>query len=409
MTESKGSKVSLLALQILKGLGVIALLVILMMWLAGAFTEKVRPSPPLPREVPKGPYRTKRVELRTFPLFIEQVGTVRSEAEAKVSSRIMAQVVDILVGEGQPVQGPRGSHEKGTVLAKLDDRDIRARLQQTQAQVRSVEKAIEAARARLAEARARLEAAIARLKLATQDYNRYLELYKRQAATGQQLDRARTEKTQALSQVKAARESIAATEGHIESLEAKLMQARAAVEESRVLLSFTVVRAPFSGRVIRKLVEVGDTVRPGQPMFILERPFRPELHATVSESLIAHISVGQKLQVIIDALNFELEGRVREIIPRADPRSRTLLVKVALTHVNGLVSGLFGRIRIPYGQYKALVIPSKAVREVGQLHLVMVMDEKRGPVRRFVTLGQTHDGLVEVLSGLKEGEEVVLP
>ena len=64
---------------------------------------------------------------------------------------------------------------------------------------------------------------------------------------------------------------------------------------------------------------------------------------------------------------------------------------------------------MPYGSYQALVAPAEAVRQVGQLNLVDVVDAEGYPVRRFVTLGKHHDGLVEILSGLEENEEVVIP
>ena len=111
----------------------------------------------------------------------------------------------------------------------------------------------------------------------------------------------------------------------------------------------------------------------------------------------------------IDALALNLEGSIAEIVPQAEPASRTTLVKIALAPQANLVTGLYGRLEIPYGTYRALVVPASAVREVGQLHLVSVLDTDGYPHRRFVTLGQRHDGLVEVLTGLQEGEEVVLP
>ena len=64
---------------------------------------------------------------------------------------------------------------------------------------------------------------------------------------------------------------------------------------------------------------------------------------------------------------------------------------------------------MPYGKYEALVAPKEAVREVGQLYLVNVLDHEGYPQRRFVTLGKDHGDLVEILSGLNEGEEVVFP
>ena len=188
-----------------------------------------------------------------------------------------------------------------------------------------------------------------------------------------------------------------------------MQEAQAVVREARTMLSYTEINAPFSGRVIQKMVDVGDMVTPGQPLFLLDVAAQPQLQAYIAESLIAHLTVGQTLTVAIDALSKTLEGSVAEIVPQAEPGSRTTLVKIALAPIPDLVSGLYGRVAIPYGAYRALVVPSAAVKQVGQLHLVTVLDTDGYPHRRFITLGQIHAGLVEVLTGLQQGEEVALP
>ena len=149
-------------------------------------------------------------------------------------------------------------------------------------------------------------------------------------------------------------------------------------------------------------------VTPGQQLFVLENYAQPELHAIVSESLIEHLSVGTSHEVFVDVLNRTFTGSVREMITQADPDTRTVLVKVSLPETSLQVTGLFGRLLIDVGQYQALVIPTSAVRQVGQLHLVQVVDVDGYPHRRFITVGKTHDKEVEVLSGLQEGEAVVV-
>jgi HlyD family secretion protein len=391
-----------------KGMGVAALLVVLMMWLAGAFAAKVEPGPPQPRpEAPK--VVTQKVRRGVFPLLLEQVGDVRSAAEAEVSSRIMAQVKEILVKERESVIGSEEKGDKPTIMARLDDRDIQNRLRQAQAQVKAMERAMEAARAKLGAAKAQLEAAIAGKTKVLSDYRRYQELHRTQAATGQQLESVRAQKDIAEAQELTALKEVQAAQKDIERIQAQKEDALAAEAEARVMLSYTEIQAPFSGRVVKKMVDVGDMVAPGQPLFLLEASSRPELHAFVSDSLLARLRVGQEVEVSIDALNRTLPGRVNEIRPKSDPATRTVLVKVSLPPAPDLVNGLFGRLKIPSGEYEALVIPFKAVKEVGQLYLVEVLDAEGYPQRRFVTLGQRHDDLIEVLSGLEENEEVVMP
>ncbi len=154
---------------------------------------------------------------------------------------------------------------------------------------------------------------------------------------------------------------------------------------------------------------MGTMVTPGQPLFYLETPGQPELHAWVAESLLPYISVGQRFDVTVDALKKTVSGVVREIVPQAETTTRTVLVKIALAPDKDLVNGMFGRFNISYGSYSTLVIPRRSVREVGQIRVVDVVRPDGRISRRFVTLGKVHGDLVEVLSGLTAGEEVLVP
>lgn len=392
----------------IKGLGVLALLILLMLWLSGTFLGKVKPGPPVAKPKPTH-VASAKVVLREYPLTAEQVGTVRSRTRAQVAGRIMAQVREILVHEGSRVEGPGSDGKAATRLATLDDREIQARLYQAQSQVEAADRAMQAAKSRLKAAVARREAAQARQKQAVWDFQHYEDLYRKKAATGQQLQQMRAQKEVTEAQALAAEQEVKAVGDEVKRMEAQMQAAQAAVREARTMLSYTEIQAPFAGRVIQKMVDVGDMVTPGQPLFLLDVAAQPQLHAYIAESLISHLKVGQTLTVAIDALSKMLEGSVAEIVPQAEPGSRTTLVKIALAPMPDLVSGLYGRVAIPYGAYRALVVPTAAVKEVGQLHLVTVLDMDGYPHRRFITLGQVHDGLVEVLTGLQEGEEVALP
>ncbi len=390
-----------------KGLGVLVLLIVMMMWLAGVFVRKVGSGPPA-HKPQQGKLNTVKVERRVYPLIIDQVGTLRAQNEAQVSSRIMAQVKEILVREGDSVVGSDGNGTP-TIMARLDDRDIQAKLRQAQLQSVAMDRAVEVARAKVAAARAQVESTRAGKEKDLSDYRRYQDLRREQAATGQQLEHARAKKDIAEAQATAALQEVQAAQGEIARAQAQKEQAEAAITEARAMLSYAVIQAPFTGQLVRKMVNVGDMASPGQPLFFLETPSRPELHAALSESLIQYLKTGQDLEVRIDALNLTSEGKIREIVPQSDPSTRTVLVKVSLPAEQRLVNGLFGRLRIPYSRYDALVIPFKAVSEVGQLPLVEVIDMDGYPQRRFVTLGERHGELIEVLSGLGEDEEVIIP
>jgi multidrug efflux pump subunit AcrA (membrane-fusion protein) len=375
----------------LKIIGLIAGLLVMMMGLAGTFRHKIEPGP---AQEPAATHigQTARVEQRTYPMIVEQPGTVRTRTEAQVSSRLMAQVSEILVREGDTVRGA-GPDGQATVLARLDDRDIVAKLQQAKAQVAALQQGLGAAQAQQQSAQSSLEQAAA-------DLARTEKLLEAKAATGQQLDHARTQRDTAQAQVLASR-------GQVQQIQAQQAGAEAAVREAEVMLSFAVIEAPFDGKVSRKMVNPGDMVGPGQPLFVVESPSECQLQAVVSETVAVHLKAGETLQVQIDALQRQFDGVVRDILPQADPLTRTVLVKVDLPKDPGLVSGLFGRLAVPIGDYPALVVAKTAIRQSGQLHLVQVVERPGVAIRRFVQIGPEHGEWVEVLSGVKEGDEVV--
>lgn len=393
--------------KILQGVGTVVLLLLMMAWLSGAFVSKVQPGE---IDLPKPETKTWNriaVEKVTYPLEAEQIGTVRTKTDTWVSSRIMAQVKEILVYEGSFVQGA----ETGTptILAKLDDRDLKARVRQAESNLQAARRAVEITRAQLEAAKASLSSARAQKERVSSDYRRYQELYKQGAATAQQVEHLRAQFITAEAQYSAAFNQVQSAQAELSRMEAQVSQAEALLAEAKTMLDYTIIRAPFSGKVIKKMVEVGTTVSPGQPLFYIESSGQPELHAWVAESLLPHISVGQQLDVTVDAIRKTVQGTIREVVPQSETSTRTVLVKIALSSDDELVNGMFGRFVITHGSYSTLVVPKNAIKEVGQIRLVQVAKPDGSVSRRFVTLGKIRGDVVEVLSGLDEGEEVLVP
>jgi multidrug efflux pump subunit AcrA (membrane-fusion protein) len=133
-----------------------------------------------------------------------------------------------------------------------------------------------------------------------------------------------------------------------------------------------------------------------------------QLVASVRESLTRRLEVGESIGVRVEALDKTCDGTISEIVPEAESASRTFSVKVTGPCPAGVYSGMFGRLLIPLDEEPVLVIPRSTVRRVGQLDVVEVAD---GGVlrRRAVQLGRQFGEDVEVLSGLREGEQVLLP
>jgi multidrug efflux pump subunit AcrA (membrane-fusion protein) len=128
----------------------------------------------------------------------------------------------------------------------------------------------------------------------------------------------------------------------------------------------------------------------------------------VRESLATLLARGQSLVARIDALNAEYPVTIEEIVPLADPGSRSFIVKASLPDDAQLYPGMFGRLLIAHGSDERYYVPERAVERVGQLEFVNLIGDK-GVQRRFVRTGKKmQDGRLEVVSGLRPGERIVV-
>jgi len=192
----------------------------------------------------------------------------------------------------------------------------------------------------------------------------------------------------------------------IAAAEAQIQGARNFVTEAEVALGHAEITAPLEGVVTERLVEVGDLALPGRPLLVLLDPKALRLEAEVREGLVARVRTGASLEVEIPAAGASVAGTVAEIIPSADPRSRTFRVRIDLPVAAGVYPGMFGRLRLPVGEREIVRVPLPAVVRVGQLQTVVLKEGDRW-VRRYVTTGRAlPDGTVEILSGLEGGEEI---
>jgi RND family efflux transporter MFP subunit len=189
---------------------------------------------------------------------------------------------------------------------------------------------------------------------------------------------------------------------------AKGAQAAEAVKAAGIMRDYARIAAPFDGVVIEKRVEAGNLVSPGMPLAAIEQEGLYRLEASVDESRMRDVRVGQSVSVVLEALDRSLPARVSEIMPSVDAASRSSLVKIDLPQASGIRSGMFGRAVFTFGKRSVLAVPAAAIRDLGQLRSVWVVEggHARG---RMITAGETRQDRTEVLSGLSEGEKIVFP
>jgi len=366
----------------------LALVAFVILYAAGSFSgERIEPGKLAPGAVETPPAATSQAEQAVVPIFEEAVGTVASRRRMQVAAQVTARILEVKADVGDRV-------EEGEELVVLDARELSARL----AQAREGLAAAQAARNQALQAKARGEA---RLTQARKRHDRIARLLEGNAATPQQMESAEADYLQAQAGVADAEAAIAAAEAGIQ-------RAKKVVAEAEVAFGYARIQAHLHGVVEGKLVEPGELAWPGRPLLSLLDPSSLRLEALVREGLIGRVRKGDSLEVEIPAAGKRIKGTVAEIIPAADPLSRTFQVRVDFEALPGIHPGMFGRLRVPVGRRKVVRVSNKSVTRVGQLETVVVQDAA-GWMRRYVTTGTLFpDGTVEVLSGLKGGERVGL-
>ena len=336
----------------------IVVLFIVIAWMAGSFRSKIEPGLTVPEAIPA---------LDTFAVRREKVqlnepvpAGVGARQATTISSRTLARITHILVRAGDTVS-------KGQLLLELERSDLESRLQQATEQVRAVT-------ARLTEARRNLA--------------RAEQLQQQDLIAAAALDEARA---------------------NHDALTADLASAQQTVKEAQIAISFTEILSPIDGRVVERFAEPGDTASPGDKLLTLYNPNSMRIEAAVREGLALPLTLGQEIVVEIPVLERSLTARIEELVPAADPGSRSFMVKAQVDYDGQLLPGMYARMLVPAGAESLLLIPVDRVVHYGQLDIVWVL--KEGQVeRRFIRTGrEARRGYLEVLSGLQENELILPP
>lgn len=331
---------------------------ILLVALSGKFHRKVDSSPA--SEVSHLKPGSEAFEVRESfqPRYETAVGVIKPVRESNLASKILARVLEVNVSAGKEVQ-------EGDVLVRLNSEEQVSRVRQAESE---------------------LDSALARLQLASIEANRASQLIATRSISQAEYDTAQSS---------------------LKTAQALADRASRAVEETKVYLDYGIIKAPYSGIVVDKAINPGDTVIPGQTLLTIYEPGNMQLVANVRESLALNLRVGQSIKAKLESLDHECTAVVSEVVPKADASSHSFEVKATGPCPPGLYAGMFGRLYIPLEDERVLLIPSGFIKRVGQLTLVNVVKEDR-VFRRSIQIGRVFGDDVEVLSGLVPGERIVL-
>ena len=326
-------------------------------------------------------------ELRFFP------GYVKSKAAMRLSAKMPGYVVDMPHEIGDFVR-------RGMLLARLDDKDIRARIASLRQSLSSVGK--------------ERQAVGAQLEYANATFARVRKLFDEKSATRDQYDRASAERDALASRMAA--------------LAAREREVKAAISEAVNQLRYVEIMAPSDGYVTSRFVDSGTLVMPGMPIIEFESSEQGAWFAAdIDDSLVDHVKSGIPVSIYFPSINRTITAPVSQVSNSSSPGSHTFSILCDLKS-SGINSGVYGRVYISSGACRRVLVPCSALVDRGGLKGVYVADKENRLHWRVVKVGriwkqergnffpvtlesahQKNDEFsAEVLTGLVQGERVVV-
>lgn len=325
------------------------------------------------------------VHSQSTPEYYEAVGTVKPETTSVLGAEISGTVKRITVKEGDRVK-------RGQLLAVIDSRV-------QQAQLEAAAAGIDESNEGLVEVKQALQAAEADREFAEATARRYEALLTKKSVSQQEYDNAET-------RYKAALANELATRAKLKQMEARQRQALAQHTSAAAVLSYSRIVSPIDGVVTAKSVDEGTLVMPGTPLITVEETGHFRLDASLPERFLGVVHMGQSVPVTLGSQ--QAEGKVVEVVPAADPSTRTFVAKVELPQSCKCQSGQYGSADFAIGTGNKLLVPSDALVQRGELEGLFVIDSKGTAYYRLVKTGRAFGSQVEILSGLENGERVAV-
>ena len=291
-------------------------------------------------------------------------GEVTAKQTANISTRMMGYVTKIYVKPGDKVAS-------GQLLVSISNDDILAKKAQVQAMITEAEAAA---------------------KNAQRDYERFKTLRNQNSVSDKELENVALQNT---------------------SMNAKVQMARQQMNEVNAMLSYTNIRAPFSGVVTQKMVDEGSMANPGMPILTIEQNGELQVTASIPENYIQYVKVGDVAKMELKSLGITIDGKVSELSPSAFRTGGQYSMKLAIDTKD--------KENIRPGMYVNILIPNKTGENItskimldkssivyrDQLTGVYVIDAQSQANLRWIRLGKTIGNQVEVLSGLSQNDKIV--
>ena len=285
-------------------------------------------------------------------------GKVKADDKTVLSTKIIGQIENILVKEGDKVS-------KGQLLVKIKSNDLRAKQNTAISGVKTAQ---------------------LNMENVAKNFQRIKNLHQKGSATNKELE-----------------DMTVANQAAIASFnEAKHQQA-----EINDYLSYANLRAPINGFVSSKMSNIGDMAKPGYPVLVLESLTELKIELNVPEFEIGKFELNDKVSINVDVANINAAlGKVDRIIPSSSSGQFKVIVSL-IENSNLLKPGMFARVYLLKDKEDVLLIDKSLIIKKGQLTGVYTVSQQQEAMLRWIRLGKGYGDKVEVLSGLIEGEQLI--
>lgn len=347
------------------------------------------------------PIAVGQAETRPVQRTVETSGSLLAWEEVVAKSEQTGTILRLRADLGDRVTA-------GQVLADYDRREFQLAVDQAQAAVLAASSQLRRQRDALATLEAEVARAESQHEWAKSELERNQQLFQRELVAAREVDNARNGFNTAAAQLASAKVALAQHPEQVQSAEAELKRAQAALGLADKRLHDTTVRAPLAGLVAKRHVAAGEVVKDNTPLFtiVIANPLKysgavPERHAPA-------LRIGQPVRLSVEAHpGREFGGSVLRLAPAVDVQTRTLALEARVPNDDGsLRPGFFAKGNVlTQPKASAVFVPAEAVIYVAGLSKVFVVNDQAAQ-ERLVRVGERQGSWLEIAEGVKAGEVV---
>ena len=369
------------------------------------------------KEEPGGTAQPTAVEVTTaaaikrdLPRFFEATGSLAGDQQTDVAPQTSGKVVAVGVDIGTYVK-------RGQMLARLDDAELKLRVDQAAAQLEQAKAAVRQAEEKIGlrpgqafdpNRVAEVAAARVALDLAEKNLRRAEKLIESGDVSRSFYDEQRARRDQLKEQYEVALAQARQNYAAVDVARTNVANVEAQLALARKNLSYANIPAPIDGFVSERTADLGEYVSPQQKVATIVRTNPLRIRIDIPEQAIPEVRVGQSVSIATSAWpDKNFAGRVARIAPNVSATSRTLTVEAEIENSsNALKPGQFATVRILQERAApAVLIPARAVVNEAGVNRVFVIKDGHAE-QRLVQTGQTEGDLIEVKSGVAADEQV---